>query len=642
MKNKNSDNVFIEYTKNIAKKSNNHNFLVNYLIQNKNYTLNSDINFDNVLNKVLIEDMVSNLNVEFISYLLKSEKIVDLFFKDIEKTKVFNQKQFLDFLFNTSEYMANSHTKYENKIGLINRSGLVFLNYPYKDCCLVGGMTALERKNSVEIFYNEVLDKNYIDKLFKPKLLTNIKKHTINNGIIDEIIPSNIEIDDNLIIKGNNLIALHTLKAKYKGKIKTIYIDPPYNTGNDSFAYNDKFSHSSWLTFMKNRLEVAQELLSNDGVILVQIDNSPSELDESPELGYLQVLMDEIFKRKNYLTTFSWKKKGNASNTQIGIGTITESILMYAKDLESVSVELQEYKRKYTHEDINGNAYNLEIPLKTNSGDYERKTMGYTIVTPEGTFLPPEGKRWTIGELTAKEIVLNKKYVIEDGQFKIIKYSEDYKNGEKKLFNNLLLEHGSLKSAKDEMQKYGFDREIFDSPKPEILIKHLLEITTKPRDLVLDFFGGSGTTAAVAMKMNRRVILVEQMDYFDCLTIPRLDKVILKEKCGIDFLSEKEISFISMQLHSSDVKINILEAKSIDDIIDIIDASFHKGYFQNINNKSDLINQVKEITNLDIVKRGIIENIFDHNQEYYSIDDILESCLSDEEIKINKQFFELK
>jgi len=630
------NNSFLQYTKKIAKKTNNHEYLVNHLLKNKGFIIQSDLDF--VLNKPHIENLVSDLNEDLITYLLSDKKIEELFFKKIGHSLLFNQSNFLEFLFNTNEYMSNSHTKYENKIGLSNKNGSVILNFPYKDCCLVGGMTALERKNSVEVFFNEVLDKNYIDKLFKPKLFSNIKKHILSEGKISEVVPTEIDLKDNLIIKGNNLIALHTLKRIYKGKIKTIYIDPPYNTGNDSFAYNDKFTHSSWLTFMKNRLEVAKELLTTDGVILVQIDNSPSELDESPELGYLQVLMDEIFKRKNYLTTFSWKKKGNASNTQVGIGTITESILMYAKDLDSVSIELQEYKRKYSHEDLDGNQYNLEVPLKTNSGDYERKTMGYEIVTPEGNFLPPNGKRWTIGETTAKEIVANKKYVIEDGQFKIIKYSNDYKNGDKKLFNNLLLEHGSLKSAKDEIAKYGFNREIFDSPKPEILIKHLLEITTKPSDLVLDFFGGSGTTAAVAMKMNRQVILIEQMDYFDCLTIPRLEKVVAKEKCGIEFDNKNPITFISLYLHSSDVKTNILKSKTVDEVINIIDLNFNKGYFQNVENKEELIGYIKE-QNIDIVKKAIIENIFDHNQEYFSTDDILESRLNETEVNINKKFF---
>jgi adenine-specific DNA-methyltransferase len=218
-------------------------------------------------------------------------------------------------------------------------------------------------------------------------------------------------ITDNLIIKGNNLLALHTLKEEFAGKVKLIYIDPPYNTGNDGFKYNDSFNHSTWLTFMKNRLEIARQLLRDDGVIFVQIDNSPSDFKESPELGYLLILLDEVFLRKNYIGIQVWKKKGNASNTESNIGTITESILMYAKNFNSISFNLQDYKRIYKFEE-NGIYYNLEKPLKTNSGEYERKTMLFGIETKEGTFYPPKGKRWTIGEDLAKEYVKNNKYKI--------------------------------------------------------------------------------------------------------------------------------------------------------------------------------------------------------------------------------------
>ena len=193
-----------------------------------------------------------------------------------------------------------------------------------------------------------------------------------------------------MIIKGNNLIALASLLKRYEGKVKCIYIDPPYNTGNDSFGYNDRFNHSTWLVFMKNRLELAKRLLSDDGIIFVQIDNSPSSINESPEFGYILVLMDEIFGRKNYVTTFTWKKKGNSSNTKDDIGTITESILMYSRKIESIEVNLQEYKRKYKYTDEEGMEYNLEEPLKTNSGEYERKTMKFEIKTPYGNFLPPK------------------------------------------------------------------------------------------------------------------------------------------------------------------------------------------------------------------------------------------------------------
>jgi len=153
----------------------------------------------------------------------------------------------------------------------------VVLSFPYKDCVLEGGQTK-EDAGREEIFWNETLAPDEIDRLLAPKVLTNFSlydktgKHKVKG----------ISPTDNLIIKGNNLLALHSLKKKFNGKVNLIYIDPPYNTENDSFRYNDSFNHSSWLTFMKNRLEVAKELLSNDGAIFIQIDDK--------EMAYQKVL----------------------------------------------------------------------------------------------------------------------------------------------------------------------------------------------------------------------------------------------------------------------------------------------------------------------------------------------------------------
>lgn len=222
-------------------------------------------------------------------------------------------------------------------IPLIDRSEVV-LNFPFKDCVLEGGQRKedgldtyfeyddkehgyTEKKSKRrEVFYNEVLARDEIDSLFSPKAFCNAKRYESGKSSLCKKLNRDAELNkkrglpedtitDNLIIKGNNLLALHSLKEEFAGKVKLIYIDPPYNTGKDSFAYNDNFNHSSWLTFMKNRLEIARELLKEDGAIFVQIDNSPSDLQNSPEHGYLLVLMDMIFGRQNYITSMVWKKK---------------------------------------------------------------------------------------------------------------------------------------------------------------------------------------------------------------------------------------------------------------------------------------------------------------------------------------------
>ncbi len=202
----------------------------------------------------------------------------------------------------------NNYTDYPNKIGLfLNESDDVVLSFPYKDCVLEAGMTKEDAKREKEYFLHQTRDEMDIATLFAPKALTNFKYISGNaGGGQDSVLEKNIENPDdiefwdengelkqNLLIKGNNLVALHSLEKRLAGKVKLIYIDPPYNTGNDGFSYFDRFNHASWLTFMKNRLEAARELLRDDGVIFVQCDDN--------EQAYLKVLMDEIFGRENFV-----------------------------------------------------------------------------------------------------------------------------------------------------------------------------------------------------------------------------------------------------------------------------------------------------------------------------------------------------
>ena len=337
---------------------------------------------------------------------------------------------------------------------------------------------------------------------------------------------------ENLLIHGDNLLVLKSLEKDYAGKIDCIYIDPPYNTGNAFDSYDDGIEHSIWLNLMFERLKLFKVLLSKSGVICVQIDHSPnSKTTESPELGYLQLLMDEVFGRKNYITNLIWKKKGNASNTAVTIGTITESIFVYAKDKSKVKINKESFKKKYKYFDDQGN-YNLTTFLKTDSGDYKRNTMKFEIIDSKTgkVYLPPEGKRWTFGKERIDEYNKAGKLVFDKDKVYLKEYE---KENNMKLFKNLLLEHGLLKSAKDELQMLGFPREGFPTPKPEVLIQEILKMFTVEGDLVLDSFLGSGTTAAVAMKMKRRWIGVEFGEHCYTYCKIRLDKVVDGEQGGI-------------------------------------------------------------------------------------------------------------
>jgi len=266
-----------------------------------------------------------------VKLLLAKPDIKKKFFDEIEGHWIFNINTFIEYI-SDKNFLANSYTRFRNRIGLningkfMRERGEVSLVWPYKDCVLEGGQTKEEEKRK-ELFFNEILAQDEIDRLFDSKVLTNWKRYTTDGEQkVKEIKrDENGTIKENLIIKGNNLLSLHTLKTRFRGKVKLIYIDPPYNTGNDSFGYNDNFNHSSWLTFMKNRLEVARELLRNDGSIWINIDDD--------EAHYLKVLCDDVFGRENFVRNVLWQKRTSPDMRAI-IGDAHDHILVFTKKKE--------------------------------------------------------------------------------------------------------------------------------------------------------------------------------------------------------------------------------------------------------------------------------------------------------------------
>ena len=234
-----------------------------------------------------VYEAAMKMDAKLIRLLLENEETCTRFFTDVDGVKVFDKTGFA-WVINNRQFLPDSYTRYKNRIGLadergelISASGDVELVFPYKDCVLEGGQTKDEQKRS-EIFYNGNLAPDQVDRLLYPKTLVNARKY--ENGIWNTV--TKFEESDNLVIKGNNLIAISSLLKRYEGRVKCIYIDVPYNTGNDSFGYNDRFNHSTWLCFIKNRLEIARRLLSGNGTIAVSVDNY--------ELAYISVLLDEI------------------------------------------------------------------------------------------------------------------------------------------------------------------------------------------------------------------------------------------------------------------------------------------------------------------------------------------------------------
>ncbi|WP_243122790.1 site-specific DNA-methyltransferase [Haloimpatiens lingqiaonensis] len=327
-----------------------------------------------------------------------------------------------------------------------------------------GGQDKEDQKRE-EIFYHETIANDEVTRMLAPKVFTNAKRYT------KEGIEENIEFkdDDNLIIKGNNLIALSSLLKRYEGKVKLIYIDPPYNTGSDSFRYNDSFNHSTWLTFMKNRLDLAKKLLADDGSIYVQIDNN--------EVHYLKVLMDDVFGESNFQREIIWVLKGVSGYKSLVNNYVRghDTILFFTKSKDFI------YNKQYL-------PYSDEQLKRFSSVDEDGRK--YKTIT--------KTRRMYLDE--AKGVPLTD--VWDDiASFQTIVNSPEITG--------------------------------FNTQKPERLIKRIIDCSSNKGDLILDFNLGSGTTAAVAHKMERKYIGIEQMDYINEVTIPRLKRVIEGDKSGI-------------------------------------------------------------------------------------------------------------
>ncbi len=579
---------------------------------------------------------------KLLTFMLEHENANDYknaFFKMIANSLVFNEKALLECL--ETKELENSFTRFKNKIGLysqgrpIKSSELVVLNFPFKDNVLLGSAKDNSTKSN-ELFYHEIFHKKEIDTLLKKKALCHFEMH--GEGDLESALKDK---NTNYLIKGNNLIALHSLKKKFAKQVKCIYIDPPYNTGNDSFNYNDNFNHSSWLVFMKNRLEVAREFLSDDGVIFVQCDDN--------EQAYLKVLMDEIFGRENF-DVIIWRKiEENASSG--GTMKIThtirkdhEHILIYYKNKADFRtnkfLELPNFDNDYKNldNDPRGEFKAGSISMKgtINSKNY------YSVTTPGGRVVT---RVWRIDKDEFNELHEdNRIYYGKDGngipQIKIF-LQEMREVTPKSIFENL----GSLYDAKEYELGKMFDKETIKdmTPKPEALISRILEIATNENDLVLDFFAGSGTTCAVAHKMKRRYIGIEQMDYIETITKERLKKVIegeqggISKKCG--FKGGGSFVYAELKEVNLEIKKQILNAKSKSECLKIFNA-LNERFLKRADCKMDKIDS-EEFHNLDLnEQKRIYCKLFDSNEDYLNLGDIDEDAWEiDESTKKYNEIF---
>lgn len=486
-----------------------------------------------------VQDRAWKIDHDLIRLLLSKKEVKAKFFDEIEGHWVFNINTFLEYI-SQKDFLDNSYTRFRNRIGLtidgkfLRERGEVALVWPYKDTVLEGGQTKEEEKRK-EIFFNEVLAQDEINRLLDPKVLTGFTRYTAKGKekVMGFKRDENGVIRENLILKGNNLLALHTLKSQFRGKVKLIYIDPPYNTGGDGFKYNDNFNHSAWLTFVKNRLEVAKQLLRDDGSIWINIDDNESH--------YLKVICDEVFGRDNFVTTVTWEKKVSPSNDATWFSGDHDYILIYAKAKINWQVNrlpmTAKQKDFYKNPDKDPRGNWNSATYTCNKSKSERPNLYYPIKNPNtGEIIyPSETAVWAYSKEKYKEHVRNNLiYWGKDGKGtmpRLKKFISQAGNVVPRTIWNYS-DVGHTQEAKREIILLS-DNEIFATPKPERLLHRIIFIATNENDLVLDFFAGSGTTAAVAHKMGRQYIGIEQMDYIETIPVERLKKVIKGEQGGI-------------------------------------------------------------------------------------------------------------
>lgn len=532
--------------------------------------LKSDERFfsdDGQLLRNAVYEAAMQMDAKLIKALYANEETRKQFFTDVDGIAVFDKVGF-GWVINNREFLPNSYTRYKNKIGLVNNkdeyisaSNDVELVFPYKDCVLEGGQTKEDQKRS-EIFYNETLAPDEVDRLLNPKVLTNAKRYTVDG--VQSI--TNISENDNLIIKGNNLLAISSLLKAYEGKIKLIYIDPPYDTGSDSFGYNDRFNRSSWLAFMKNRLEIAKQLLSDDGAIYVQLDYH--------QVHYAKVLMDEVFGEDNFQREIIWRigwLSGYKTKDNNWIRN-HDTILFYSKNNAILDFKKYYIPKSDFKTIANSNAERYPIEDVWNGNEYD-DLNSIAIVSFSG-------------ETVSK--MLN---------------PEDEVKGQKS----------------------------------EKLIERIIKAHTNEGDIVLDFFGGTGTTAAVAHKLHRQYIVCEQLDKHIDIMLRRLDKVIDGEQSGVSKRNNWQGggSFVYCELAKLNQNyVDVIEkATTNEELTKLYGEILETGFISYKVNPKDIDVNSDEYIKLSIGdKKRLLMELLDKNQLYVNYCDI-----DDETFKISEE-----
>ncbi len=665
------------------------------------------------LNQTLLLDLVENIDEKVIDLLLQEKDLREKFFVKIKDVYVFKTNDFRFFM--EENKVDNSYTAYKNRIGLtdgkkfLEDTNDVVLDFPYKDCVLEGGQSTEEGTDTYfeyeeekaktvkgekvteeagykekqgkrkEIFFNSVLAHDERDRLFDHKALTNWKRFTKDGEQEVKQVKRDEDgtIKENLIIKGNNLLALHSLKKQFAGKVKLIYIDPPYyfkdTKADDAFAYNSNFKLSTWLTFMKNRLKVARDLLADNGTIFIQIEDDGQ--------AYLQLLLNDIFKN-NYLNTVIVKAKASSGASGGGedkkLKKNTEYIHIYCKNsfisfnniyieerLDKYIEDLKEVEKSFAYKSVLLNSGKCEYITSTKDGrgkeikiykhkNYEIKSVNQIskeekieeyevykkyidfIFTTENAqtsirtrvleatgdddclytaeYVPVSGKNK--GKLTKVMFIGNTKRLVS-----FLKNTcEIKKNG---IFKQLKI--GTLWDDMSWSSVFGEGNvRLKSGKKPEKLIQRILEMATEKNDIVLDYHLGSGTTCAVAHKMGRQYIGIEQLDYAENDSTVRLKNVINGDQSGIsksvNWQGGGDFIYFELAKWNETAKEKILACESLEELIKFFDEMYER-YFLNYNLKikefREKVIKEEEFKNLSLdEQKKMFVAMLDNNQMY--------------------------
>lgn len=668
------------------------------------------------LNETLLKDLIDKLDEKLIELLLNNKETKEKFFIKIKDVFVLKQNDLKFFI--DENKLDNSYTQYQNKIGLrvgnklLSEKNEVVLDWPFKDCVLEGGMTK-EDQNRNEIFFNEILAKDEIDRLEDPKLLVNWRKfsHKGEQKVKELKRDEDGTIRENLIIKGNNLIALHSLKEQFTGKIKLIYIDPPYyfaeKKEGDSFSYNSNFKLSTWLVFMKNRLEIAKKLLSDKGAIFVQISDDGA--------AHLKILLDQVFGSENFLNVLSVRMKNIAGASGGGedkkLKKNIEFIYIYSNnainfesfkniyDYKELYSLVQEYKEneiswKYTSilfnegkkqylsstKDGDGNEIKIYRQLnpiyksvseiskdeKISEKDVYYKYIDkiYTTAMPQSSIrirvLDEIGNKLKDGDLISIE------YMPRSGRNKGKIIEQFYKGKNLRLFS--WLKDVSEKKAdgiykKDLQGTYwdGFNLnnlskegrvQLENGKKPEALLQRVISMATDVDDIILDYHLGSGTTTAIAHKMKRQYIGIEQLDYGKDDSVTRLKNVVNGDQSGIsksvNWQGGGDFIYVELAKLNEEAKEKILKSKSLIELEKLFNELYEK-YFLNYNVKTkefkEKIIKEEEFKKLSLnEQKKLFVEMLDMNQIYINFSERADKKynISKEDIALSEDFYNTK